>query len=268
MRTRWNLRLAIGVPSVLALGLIAWGGYWITLRVREIDPARAALRAFLDTVREGRIEDAYRAAAPELRCRLPLDQFRSLAPYYAKMQLGSRADVSLRRPWPATPAADIDVSTHFDQDIPHHAALLKLDGAWRLAWIDRKPAETVEAADRRCGQRSTHIAMIREPLRHLVEGFERGDYSSLAGRFHASIPRSAAATEVAYARLKPKAAALKEALAAEPVFDADPAYAGRAVTLAATLHGRGARFAIRAALVLDGDWKLVWFDIDAVPGAH
>ena len=36
MTKRWALRLVIGVPSVLALGLVAWGGYWASLRIREV----------------------------------------------------------------------------------------------------------------------------------------------------------------------------------------------------------------------------------------
>lgn len=263
MQKRWKLRLVIAVPSVLALGLVAWGGYWAALRIREGGAARAELVSFLAKVSEGRLDDAYRSAAPELRCRLSLEQFRGLVSYYAKLRPGFHANIAVRQGWPHYPLADIDVSTHYDQDIPHHAALLKLDDGWRVAWIDRKPAAEVQAQDRKCGERSMHIAMIRQPLHDLLDGFERGDYRVLAWRFHRS--QSKVAPEVAddYAYLKPKAAVLKDALGTEPIFDADPAYSGNDRMLAASLRAQGIRFSVRANYRQDGDWKLIVFEIDA-----
>lgn len=263
MQTRWKLRVAIGVPSVLALGLIAWGGYWAALRIREGNAARAALSAFIAMLGEGRIDDAYRGAAPELRCRLPLAQFRGLAGYYAKLQPALHAEVSLRHGWPDVPVADIEVSTHYDQDIPHHAAMLKIDDGWHVAWIDRKPVAEVQAADRKCGERSMHISMIRQPLRDLLEGFGRGDYGALAGRFHRSRNHTASGLEKSYAPLKASAVALKEALGAEPAFSPDPIYKDGGWSLAASLRAPTARFSVRAELILDGDWKLTRFDVNA-----
>lgn len=262
MTKRRKLGLVIGVPSVLALGLIAWGGYWASLRIREGNAARAALSAFIAKLGEGRIDDAYRSAAPELRCRLPLAQFRGLVNYYAKLQPATHADVSLRHGWPYVHAADIELSTHYDQDIPHHAAMVKLDDGWRVAWIDRKPAAEVQALDRKCGERSMHIAMIRQPLRDLLEGFERNDYGALAGRFHRSRNQTAAGIEKSYARLKASAAALKEALGAEPAFDADPARNDGGWSLAASLRAHAVRFSVRAELILDNDWKLMRLDVE------
>jgi hypothetical protein len=263
MQACWKLRLAIAIPSALALGLVAWGGYWVMLRVREINPARAALQTFLEAVREGRIDEAYRAAAPELRCRMTFEHFRGLASYYAKLQPGVGADIALRRGWPTTHLADIDVSTHYDQDIPHHAAMLKLEGGWRVAWIDQKPAAEVRSADVKCGVRSMHLAMIRGPVRDLIDGLERGEYTALAVQFHRAHSRAATAVAADYAHLKPKTAALKDALAAEPVFEAVPAYEDGAWKLTASLRAQGVRFSVRAAYVADGDWKLTKLEVDA-----
>jgi hypothetical protein len=264
MQPRWKIGLTIAVPSALVLAFIAWGGYWVMLRVREINPARAALQTFLESVRAGRLEEAYRAGAPEFRCRMTFEQFRGLASYYGKLQPGVGADVELRRGWPAMPLADIDVSTHYDQDIPHHAAMLKLEGGWRVAWIDRKPALEVQGADTKCGERSMHIAMIREPLRDLLQGLETGDYTALAARFHVEQGRGAAFAESDYARLKPKAAALKEALAADPMREPDAPASGDLRKLGASLRAQGVRFAIRAHYrLVDRGWKLVLFEVDA-----
>jgi hypothetical protein len=263
MQTRWKLGLAIAVPSMLALGFVAWGGYWSSQRVREGLDARTVVSAFITAISDGRVEEAYRAAAPELRCRMTPEQFRGLANYYGKLQPGLNASVSLRHGWPNHHVADIEVATHYDQDLPHHAALLKLEDGWRVAWIDRQAAAVVQAMDRKCGERSTHIAMIRGPILDLLQGFERGDYDALAERFHPSRNQTAASVARQYAQLQPKAAALKEAARAEPAFDADPAYAGNGWKLTASLRGQGVKFSVRADLVLDGGWKLMRFDIDA-----
>jgi hypothetical protein len=257
MQARWKIGLAIAVPSVLALGFVAWGGYWASQRVREGLDARAAVSAFIATISEGRIEEAYRAAAPELRCRMTLEQFRGLANYYGKLQPGLNARVSLRHGWPNHHLADIEVATHYDQDIPHHAALLKLEDGWRVAWIDRQPAAVVQVMDRRCGERSTHAAMIRGPILALLQGFERGDYEALAQRFHPSRNQTAASVAGRYAHLQPKAA--------EPAFDADPVSTGKGWKLQASLRGQDVRFSVRAELVLESGWKLMRFDVDAAP---
>lgn len=266
MNKRWALRLVIGVPSVLALGFVAWGGYWASQRSREVGAARAAFNAFVLTLNQGRIEDAYRDAAPELRCRMTLAQFRGLADYYAKLQPGPHAQVSLGRGWPSVHAADVEVATHYDQDIPHHAAMVKLDGPWRLAWIDGKAADDVRERDRNCGERSMHIEMIRRPLRDLADGLERGDYAALAARFRA--PADAARLAADYARLKPKAAALREALGGEPAFDAGPESGDRLRKLAASLRAQGVRFRVAARYVLDEDWKLDSFEVEAAQEAN
>jgi hypothetical protein len=263
MKKRRKLGLVIAIPSLLALGLIAWGGYWAAFRIREGGVARAELVGFLAKVSEGRLDDAYRSAAPELRCRLSLGQFRGLAGYYGKLRPGFHAEITMPQAWPHYPLADIDVSTHYDQDIPHHAALVKLGDGWRVAWIDRKPAADVQAADRKCGERSMHIAMIRQPLLDLLAGFEIGNHRALADRFHPKQSRGPAAVAADYAHLKPKAAALKEALSAEPVFEHEPAQGRDDRKLAASLRAHGVRFSVRANFVLDGDWKLMLFEIDA-----
>ena len=268
MNKRWSLGLAIAVPSALALGVIAWGGYWVTLRVREINPARAALNAFLDAVREKRIDEAYRGAAPELRCRMSLAQFRSLAGYYAKLQTGAGADISLARGWPSTHLADIDVSTHYDQDVPHHAAMLKLDDGWRVGWIDRKPAVEVRAEDRKCGERSAQIEMIRRPARDLLAGLLSGDYRALAARFAGGEGKDAAALAAKYGILKAKAPALAAALETEPVFDAAPAGGDRLRELAATVRAQGVRFSIRVRYRLAGAWTLERLDVDTASEAN
>jgi hypothetical protein len=268
MTRRWALRLVIGAPSVLALGFVAWGGYWASQRIREVGAARGSFSAFVATVSQGHIEDAYRGAAPELRCRMSLGQFRGLAGYYAKLQPGPHADVALKHGWPAVHTADVEVATHYDQDIPHHAAMVKLDGAWRLAWIDRRPATEVQARDRKCGERSMHIEMIRQPLRDLLDGLERGDYGALAARFHASRGRTAASLDEAYAPLKAHTAALKEALGAEPVFESAPVEKDGGWSLAAALRAQSVRVSIRADLVFDGAWTLTRFDVDAATVAN
>jgi hypothetical protein len=263
MQTRWKLGLVVAVPSVLALGFVAWGGYWASQRVREGLDARTAISAFIAAISEGRLEEAYRGAAPELRCRMTFEQFRGLANYYAKLQPGLNATVSLRHGWPYQHLADIEVSTHYDQDIPHHAALLKIEQDWRVAWIDRTAAAAAQAADKKCGERSMHIAMIRQPLLDLLDGFEGGDYGALAERFHASRNQTPAGIEKAYAPLKAKSAALKQAVQGELVFDAVPTQGAQDVKLAASLRGEGMRFAVHADLVLDGGWKLLRLDVDA-----
>jgi hypothetical protein len=263
MQKRWKLGLVIAVPSVLALGLVAWGGVTVMQRTGEAGAAQAALGAFLAMIREGRIDGAYRAAAPELRCRMTFEQFRGLGNYYSKLQPALHAYVSLRHGWPYSHIADIEVATHFDQDIPHHAALLKLDEGWRVAWIDRDPVADVQARDKRCGERSMHIAMIRGPAREIVDGLERGDYSALAARFHPSSGITAEKLAAAYAPLKPRAAALREALLGEPQFDANSICAESRCKLAGNLAATAQRFAFRAELVLDGGWKLMRFEVDA-----
>lgn len=262
---RWTLGLAIGLPGAVALGLLVWGGQSAVTRNREATAARTALTAFLATVSEGRIDEAYREAAPELRCRMSAAQFRGLSGYYAQLKPGLHANVTLRNDWPLAHVADIEVSTHYDQDIPHHAAMLKLDEGWRLAWIDRNEASAVMAADARCGARSMHIALIRRPLRDLVLAFERGDYSVLEARFHPSRSDAARSLAAAYAHLRPKVGALSAALGAEPVFEGDPVQrADATLALTASLRAQGVRFAVRAEAAPDGGWKLTRFDVDAV----
>lgn len=268
MNMRWAMRLAIAVPSALALGVIAWGGYWVTLRVREINPAREALNAFLDTVRDKRIDEAYRSAAPELRCRMSLAQFRGLADYYSKLQAGAGADISLARGWPSMHLADIDVSTHYDQDVPHHAAMLKLDDGWRVAWIDRMPAVEVRAADRKCGERSAEIEMIRRPLRDLLAGLERGDYTALAARMGGGKAEDAAALASRYGVLRIKAPALAAALETEPAFDAAPTGGDGLRALAASVRAQGVRFSVRVRYRQDGEWRLERLDVDAAAAAN
>jgi len=264
MRKRRKFGLIIAVPTVIALGVVAWGGYWASQRVREAREAQAALVAFIAAIGEGRIEEAYRGAAPELRCRMSLDQLRGLGNYYAKLQPGFRADVSLRHGWPLSHLADIEVSTHYDQDIPHHAALLKLEQGWRVAWIDQKPAAYVQSADRKCGERSMHVSMIRQPVREIVEGFERDDFSELARRFHSASGLTAEKAAALYAPLKPRAAALKETLLAEPLFGAESGCdAADRCKLVGFLPAPAMRFAFHAELVLDGGWKLMRFEVDA-----
>lgn len=263
MQKRCKLGLVIGIPSGLALGLVAWGGVTVMQRTGEAGAARAAVGAFLAMIREGRIDGAYRAAAPELRCRMTLTQFRGLGNYYAKLQPALHANVSLRHGWPYSHIADVEVATHYDQDIPHHAALLKLEEGWRVAWIDREPVADVQARDKRCGERSMQIAMIRQPAREIVDGLERGDYSALAARFHSSSGATAEKLAAAYASLKPRAAALREALLGEPQFDASSGCGENRCKLVGTLAATTQRFAFRAELVLDGGWKLVRFEVDA-----
>ena len=263
MHKRWKLGLVIGVPSVLALGLVAWGGITVMQRTGEAGAAQAALGAFLAMMREGRIDGAYRAAAPELRCRMTFEQFRGLGNYYSKLQPALHANVWLRHGWPYSDVADIEVATHFDQDIPHHAALLKLDEGWRVAWIDREPVADVQARDKRCGERSMQIAMIREPAREIVDGLERGDYSALGARFHSSSGLTREKLAAAYASLKPRVAALREALLGEPLFDASSGCGENQCKLAGTLAAPAQRFTFRADLVLDGGWKLMRFEVNS-----
>jgi hypothetical protein len=271
MRKGWKLGLAICVPSVFATGLIAWGGYLdiqrVTQSVSDMERARAALRAFLDAVRENRIEEAYRGGAPELRCRMSLEQLRGLSDYYGRLQLGAGTRIS-RANWPRAHLADIEVSTHFDQDTPRHAALLKLDEGWRVAWIDRYSAALMQGMDPRCGERSMHIALVRQPLIDLLHGLERGDYEALAARFHPSRKQTATNTASQYAHLLPKAAALREVVRAEPAFDAVPESTRTGWKLAASLRAQGVRFSIRTELTLDDGWKLIRFDVDAVPAPN
>lgn len=266
MTRRWALRLVVGVPSVMALGFVAWGGYWASLRSREVGAARTAFSAFVAALNQGRIEEAYRDAAPELRCRMTLAQFRGVADYYARLQPGPHAEVSLKHGWPYVHAADVEVATHYDQDIPHHAAMVKLEGPWRLAWIDSKAADEVRERDRDCGERSVHIEMLRQPLRELVDGLERGDYAALAARFRKQVDGPGLAEN--YARLKPKLAALREALGAEPVFEGGPESGDRERKLAASLRGQGVRFQVKAHFVSDGEWKLVSFEVEASQEAN
>jgi hypothetical protein len=110
--------------------------------------------------------------------------------------------------------------------------------------------------------------MIRQPLLDLIQGFERGDFETLAARFHPSRNQTAAGAAKQYAHLRPKAAALGEALRAEPAFDADPEYASNGWKLAASLRAQGMRYSIRTELVLDGGWKLMRFDVDAAPAPN
>lgn len=268
MAKRWFWGLAIAVPGAAALGFLAWGGHAAVERNREAIAARSSLAAFLLAVREGRLEEAYREAAPELRCRMSAEQFRGLVHYYAQMQPGLHANVTLRHGWPQAHLADIEVSTHYDQDVPHHAALLKLGAAWRVAWIDRRTAEEIQAADRRCGARSMHLAMLRQPLRDVLNGIERGDFTPLSERFHEARRGSATDLAAQFAPLKPNAAALADALVADPVFESENRPENGAVTLAATFAARGMRFRVRAGYRLDGVWKLTAFGVDAVPGAN
>ncbi len=261
---RRRLWIVIGVPCAIALGLLGWGGLTAVERNHEATAARAALNAFVAALREGRIEQTYRAAAPELRCRMSFQQFRGIAGYYAKMLLDVRSDVTLRRDWPLAPVADIELSTHYDQDLPHHAAMVKLDGGWRVAWIDQKTADEVRAEDARCGERSMHVAMIRQPLSDLLAGAETGDYSAFKGRFQSAQQEAADRAIGAFGKFRPHLAALREAARAEPAFTTDPAFdRDRVWRIEAVLGTEGERFAVRAEAVHDGGWKLTRFDLAA-----
>jgi hypothetical protein len=264
MNKRSKLAALIAIPAALAVGLFTSLTLFAPGMFGEAAGARNGLDRFLARVLAEDWERAYREAAPELRCRMTLDAFRAdaIARKLGALRPADRISTSLPRSWPRIAMADIDVSV--PGAAPLHAAVLKSDGVWRVAWVDRMPVASVQTQDRKCGDRSMHIAMIRTPLRDLVQGLDRRDFAALARRFQPSRAVTPEALAATYAALAPRAAALKEALRAEPVFAPDPGFTDGAWQLQGFVSAGAERFAFRADLKIDGDWKLMRFDVDAV----
>jgi len=141
------------------------------------------------------------------------------------------------------------------------SAVLKPDGVWRVAWIDGMPAASVKSMDKKCGDRSMHIAMVREPIRDIVEGLERRDFAALARRFHPARGATSETLAAQHAALASRVAALKQAALAEPVFAPDPVYTDGAWQLQGFVSTGAERFAFGAELKLDGGWRLMRFDL-------